>query len=255
MRSIRHSLFRRHGRCIRLAARHNPLPQLYLLLTEFDRLTGYNSRVNRIGRRLLLVGLSASFFALAASARTYELPPNSAQSSAWLLTDFDGDRLADLATSGPALREGRGYSHQISVELTGSRKTTFVMRGADQSILLGFRDVDGDNDGDLLILEPGSRRPVGVWLNDGSGHFTEGRISDYLARLGNQDPRPLKAAVVHADRLAGLHEERTSPAFSDAPVAGHYAPSGSFSFDCSSAPANRFSDGLSPRGPPVVSLT
>ena len=47
------------------------------------------------------------------------------------------------------------------------------MRGADQSILL-VRDVDGDNDRDLLILEPGSRRPVGVWLNDGAGHFTEG---------------------------------------------------------------------------------
>jgi hypothetical protein len=51
-------------------------------------------------------------------------------------------------------------------------------------IELSSRDVDGDQDRDLVILEPVSRKPIGVWINDGAGVFHEGNLADFQALLG-----------------------------------------------------------------------
>ena len=39
--------------------------------------------------------------------------------------------------------------------------------------------MDGDNDGDLVVFEPLSSQPIGVWINDGAGSFHEGRLADF----------------------------------------------------------------------------
>jgi hypothetical protein len=49
---------------------------------------------------------------------------------------------------------------------------------------LSTRDVDGDQDSDLVILQPVSGEPIAVWINDGAGLFHEGNLADFQALLG-----------------------------------------------------------------------
>jgi hypothetical protein len=46
--------------------------------------------------------------------------------------------------------------------------------------------VDGDRDGDLIVFEPFSSQPIGVWLNDGAGSFHEGRLADFRKLWSDQ---------------------------------------------------------------------
>ena len=55
---------------------------------------------------------------------------------------------------------------------------------------LSARDLDGDNDRDL-VLETAFRVPLAVWINDGAGHFQEGNLDSFRFQLSHDDPRSL----------------------------------------------------------------
>lgn len=207
--------------------------------------------VSRIARQALLLSLAASFFVCAASARTYELPANASRAPGWILTDFDGDRRADLAAAGPGLRDGGGYIHQVNIDLTGFQASSFIVRGSSPSIRLSFRDVDGDDDRDLIVFEPWSPLPVGVWLNDGTGHFTEGRVADYLATLGTGDSRSFTSQRPVDEPLASLQDQRSTSEFSFiAAVPRIYFSCAAASGTCPPATSVLIS-AFGPRGPPL----
>src|SRR6185436_8581239 len=96
----------------------------------------------------------------------------------------NGDRAADMAAAGPGRVDGPGYSREVSISIAGLAKTHFTVRSSSASIRLSVRDIDGDHDRDLVILESWSSKPIGIWLNDGSGHFKEGKLSEYSGKLG-----------------------------------------------------------------------
>ena len=97
------------------------------------------------------------------------------------VADFDGDSRADIAFARPRGSVNGVYHYQIEVLLSGQQRTTFeVESGPDGGGLhISVRDIDGDRDLDLVITTEFSRKPVGVWINDGHGGFTPGDVAIY----------------------------------------------------------------------------
>jgi FG-GAP repeat protein len=138
------------------------------------------------------------------------------------LGDFNADGAPDLAVAdrvapGP---EGFGYRLRVSVSGLSSRDVAFVSRHA--ALTVRALDVDHDHDVDLVISAVPSGELVAVWLNDGRGRFTEGRVSRLPAvwrsddTLDSGDPRngvslSTEAPRRAADALAVVRARAPSP--------------------------------------------
>jgi hypothetical protein len=78
--------------------------------------------------------------------------------------DFDGDHLADLAFASPQGRVNGAYRYRVEVHLTMQGGATFnVDTGEAGGLRISTRDVDGDDDLDLVITSTFGGRRVGVW--------------------------------------------------------------------------------------------
>ena len=104
--------------------------------------------------------------------------------SGWVLADLNGDQKVDLATARSGGHDASGYAQEVRITLGAFHQTSFHFLSPGATIELSSQDVDGDQDRDLVILEPLSREPIGVWINDGAGLFHEGNLADFRALLG-----------------------------------------------------------------------
>lgn len=96
------------------------------------------------------------------------------------LADLDGDRQADFALSSPQGVVNGAYRYRVDVYLaTGSGTTFDVDSKAPGGLHISARDVDGDHDLDLVITSQFGHEPVGVWINDGHGQFTQDHVGAY----------------------------------------------------------------------------
>lgn len=165
---------------------------------------------------LLLLCFAANAVSLAASKLDTDnlfQGPNSRWASSWALGDLDGDRKIDLIFARPALRDGQGYAHEVSVRFGGPfENSTFTIHGHDARIRLSIRDLDGDQDRDIVIMEACSAGVLGVWLNDGFGHFHEGDIADFRTALGDRGPATLQFPVFDQDPFSAIFEQSIDPA-------------------------------------------
>jgi len=94
--------------------------------------------------------------------------------------DFDGDRRVDFAHAEPQGMVNGAYRYRVDVRLSAEPGTTFeVDSGAGGGLHIIARDVDGDHDLDLVITSAFGREPIGVWINDGRGRFTQGESRAY----------------------------------------------------------------------------
>ncbi|MBZ5676493.1 MAG: hypothetical protein LAP61_19830 [Acidobacteriia bacterium] len=156
--------------------------------------------------RLLLLALAGTGLAVSA----HDLPGtlDSLKVSGWVLSDLNGDQNVDLATARSSRHDANGYAQEVSVTLGAFQQTSFRFLSPGATIELSSRDVDGDQDRDLVILEPLSREPIGVWINDGAGLFHEGNLADFEALLGHG--RSSRSLLAPHQRLAllAISEER-----------------------------------------------
>lgn len=133
--------------------------------------------------RLLLLALAGS--GLVAAAHDLPSPLDSPAVSGWVLADLNGDQNVDLATARSGGHDASGYSQEVRITLGAFQQTSFRFLSPSATVELSSQDVDGDQDRDLVILEPLSREPIGVWINDGAGFFHEGNLADFEAVLGH----------------------------------------------------------------------
>ena len=161
-----------------------------------------------------MLALAGSGLTLAAAPAIHELPSaaDPVSVSGWVLADLNGDQNVDLATARSERRDAGGYAQEVRVKLGGFRQTSFRFRSPGAKIELNSRDLDGDQDSDLVVLEPLSGEPIGVWINDGTGSFHEGRLSDFEAQLGGQASTSRLHAPYHRNALLAISEERLQPA-------------------------------------------
>ena len=116
--------------------------------------------------------------------------------SNWVLADFNGDLRPDLASAHLTRHDARGYAQEVQVSLSRSGQTTFAFRSRAAKVELGVWDVDGDDDRDIVVFEALSKRPVGVWLNDGAGSFEEGDLKSFAISWGGEDRQAWRAQPI-----------------------------------------------------------
>jgi hypothetical protein len=140
---------------------------------------------------LFLLGLQAHVDPGLPRPSAASLP--SQQSNTWLLnhysiisdSDLDGDHQPDVAA-------GRvdGQSYRVEIQLTTQpQKTTLLtLSSGDLLVQLSARDVDGDNDQDLVASSATALYPLALWLNDGKGHFQQGDLRMGTALITSRNP-------------------------------------------------------------------
>jgi hypothetical protein len=156
--------------------------------------------------RLLFLALAGG--GLVAAAHDLPSPLDSPAVSGWVLADLNGDQKVDLATARSGGHDANGYTQEVRVMLGAFQQTSFHFLSPGATVELSSQDVDGDQDRDLVILEPVSREPIGVWINDGAGLFHEGNLADFEALLGHG--RSSHSLLAPHQRLAllAISEER-----------------------------------------------
>jgi hypothetical protein len=99
-----------------------------------------------------------------------------------VMADFNGDHKPDLATL--------GMRDQIQVQLGAGQFPIFNLLTHPSANRLSARDLDGDNDRDLVLESP-SNVPLEVWINDGAGNFHLGDLEAFRFQLSHDDPRTI----------------------------------------------------------------
>jgi hypothetical protein len=161
--------------------------------------------------RILLLALAVSGVGLAAAAP--DLPGS--LESGWVLADLNGDHNVDLATARSGLHDASGYAQEVRVTLGAFRQTSFNFQSSTATVELSTRDVDGDDDGDLIVFEPLSSQPIAVWLNDGAGTFHEARLADF-EKLWSEHPGSTWRVRITALAMLAISDERTQTTISTA---------------------------------------
>ncbi len=197
----------------------------------------------------LLAGGALSFAAGSATAAEPPIPSNAVSSYGWVIADLDGDQIADVATARSGRHEFNGYSQEVRIILAGLQQTSFQFLSRGPTVELSTLDVDGDHDGDLVVFEPLSSQPIGVWLNDGAGSFHEGRLADFQ-ELWSDRPGPAFRSSLEQIALLAVSEERIQPLASPIIAGAPDLVSTGMIRHFESARLHAFSTPACPRAPP-----
>jgi hypothetical protein len=129
---------------------------------------------------LLFTALSATT-ARADSTRTLDCSPGADSAhTVWAAADFDGNKTIDLARLTVRLgRDGVTVSALDLFAFCPDSAPPAVNVFPRLGLVLIARDIDRDQDQDLVLREPFAGQAVGVWLNDGTGSFSKADPSDY----------------------------------------------------------------------------
>jgi len=125
------------------------------------------------------------------------------------IADLDGDGRPDFAIVRSESWGPNAFQYRIELALTTRvGPSSFTISAEEGGVRIVPRDVDGDGDLDLVITSAWSLAPVGVWINDGHGRFTQGDPTAYPrsiwtegAGISSDTPREtLQAAVPQSCR-------------------------------------------------------
>ena len=124
-------------------------------------------------------------FALAAPAVAATPQLGSTTSPPLVIADLDGDHRLDVAVGSRSGNSLAGFFYRIDVSLTSSTQassfTIFDLSATGFNI--ATQDLDGDHDLDLVVTSLPLRRPIGVWINDGTGRFERGEAGRYAPSI------------------------------------------------------------------------
>jgi hypothetical protein len=139
-----------------------------------------------------------ALWALSAPCLASETPTSSASqpvaaAALWeqggAIADLDGDGLPDLAIARAEGWGPKGFQYRIGLDLTTrAGPTSFSVSAEIGGLRIIPRDVDGDGYLDLVITSAWSLAPVGVWINDGHGRFTQGDPTTQLRSIWTEGP-------------------------------------------------------------------
>ena len=105
------------------------------------------------------------------------------------IADLDGDGRLDVAIVRSESRGPHAFQYRIELALTTRvAPSSFSVSADEGGLRIIPRDVDGDGDLDLVITSAWSLAPVGVWINDGHGGFTQGDPTAYPRSIWTEGP-------------------------------------------------------------------
>lgn len=119
----------------------------------------------------------------------YHSPHFAVEENLPIISDFDGDCLADESK---LFSNGSEKTIQLKFANLQDSQLHFTSRGADRGRLFAV-DIDGDGDVDLVWVSQSQEPADVVWLNDGKGNFDAAKddtpyTGKINALLGTNDP-------------------------------------------------------------------
>jgi hypothetical protein len=141
-------------------------------------------------RRALSISACAAVALLAAAhseAQTFRLG-NAAGPFGWssAIADFNTDGRPDVAIADHVGTHAGGYRYRIELSMSGQVSDHVTFESVHDAITIIASDIDFDRDLDIIIGVPLTGRTVGVWLNDGDGHFTSADLAQFPPTLQAQ---------------------------------------------------------------------
>jgi len=139
--------------------------------------------------------------------------------------DFNEDGRPDVAVADRIARRTSRHAFRLEFSISGRAPQRVTFEASQDAVTISVADVDRDNDLDIVVGTPLSGETVGIWLNDGHGHFTAGDARQLpatfrpLQSFNTTDPIRHSAAFEVSPRRTGdglPTAFRTSP-----PPAGH----------------------------------
>jgi hypothetical protein len=131
---------------------------------------------------LLIAIFSFAVPALAATGTHGTLAMHLSRPGVAAVADLDGDHIPDVASGINIGHTSAGYSYRVDFDLSsGAEPKSFSVFSEEPSGLnIEAIDVDGDEHLDIVITGRLSLRPIGIWINDGSGRFTPRDLERYV---------------------------------------------------------------------------
>ena len=127
--------------------------------------------------------------------------------------DFDADGQPDFAIADRIAISGIDY--RVEVRLSNGAPQIIRFASAQRTLAVTAIDVDHDTDLDLVFTPVVGRRIVGVWLNDGSGHFAKEATEASPKELDRR--AILSVAPCPADALPAAVAPRRAPVVRPSP--------------------------------------
>jgi len=137
---------------------------------------------------LICIGLGALHFATLAPTG-YLTPIGGAdhKGSRFVFADLDGDRIPDFALVETQRQTFANSDYAIRVRLSAGAESAIGVRGPMGGLRVAARDVNGDNNLDLIITADLDAGFIKVLLNDGHGNFSAGAPSEFLQKESRTD--------------------------------------------------------------------
>jgi len=101
-----------------------------------------------------------------------------------IIGDLNTDGTPDLVIADRTPRKAGGYTYELEFAVSGLEPRQVSFDSRQDALTVGMSDVDHDNDLDVVVSAVLSKEVVGIWLNDGGGHF---QATD-LRRFGADAP-------------------------------------------------------------------
>ena len=142
--------------------------------------------------------------------------------------DFNKDGRPDLVVADHVGRRAGAYAYRLEFSLSGTAPSDVFFESTADALTISTVDIDHDDDLDIVAGRPFDGGAVGVWLNDGHGHFTQAdvrRFPSFIAAhdtVGAADPRRETIAIDTTPRpqqsrlaalRAGAHDSRDRTVF------------------------------------------
>jgi hypothetical protein len=89
-----------------------------------------------------------------------------------VIGDFNTDGKPDVAVADHVARRASSYAYRLEFSVSGQATRHVTFESRHDAVTVRVADVDRDNDLDVIVGTPLSAETVGIWLNDGQGHFT-----------------------------------------------------------------------------------
>jgi VCBS repeat protein len=100
-----------------------------------------------------------------------------------VIGDFDTDGKPDVAVADHIGRRAGIYAYRIELAMSSQAADGVTFESAHDAITISVSDVDRDRDLDIIVRLPLSGETIGVWLNDGHGHFTSADLPTFPGAL------------------------------------------------------------------------
>jgi FG-GAP-like repeat len=146
----------------------------------------------RILGRLCRFVAAVAFLLVAALLPSAAAAQSFSDESSTAVADFNADGRPDLAVANH-IGDRSSAAYRIDFTLSNGLSQTISFASAQRALRVAAIDVDNDHDLDLVITPVLGRDIVGVWLNDGTGHF----------RQGNPDSVPSDCARLSTTGISG----------------------------------------------------